>query len=74
MGKDPYDVECDLRIEEEKQFTIAGEFHSEEDLRRALSHRGCMIESDESVYSASASVGRPHPRANGPFPRCSGSM
>lgn len=67
-GKHPYDVVFDLLVEEEKQVMIVGEFHSEQDLRRIISHPGCMIESDESVYSASSSAGKPHPRAYGTFP------
>jgi len=66
--QDPYDVVFDLLVEEEKQIMIVGEFHDEEDLRRIVSHPCCMIESDESVYSASSSLGKPHPRAYGTFP------
>lgn len=67
-GQEPYDAVFDLLAEEGRQIMIVGEFHSEEDLRRALVHPCCMIESDEGVYAATSPTGVPHPRAYGTFP------
>ena len=66
--QEPYDAVFDLLAEENRQIMIVGEFHSEEDLCRAIQHSACMIESDESVYVAETSTGVPHPRAYGTFP------
>ncbi len=67
-GQEPYDAVFDLLAEESRQIMIVGEFHSEEDLRRALLHPCCMVESDEGVYAADSPTGVPHPRAYGTFP------
>ena len=62
----PYDAVFDLLIEEGKQIMIVGEFHNEADLRAALAHPFCAIESDEGAYALGGAA-RPHPRAYGTF-------
>jgi len=63
-GKDPLTSCCELILEEGNKVTAIGVTAEEEDLRKIISHRLCVVGSD-AIYLG----GRCHPRVFGSFSR-----
>jgi len=70
-GLDPFDLACDLIVEEKGDVSIVGFGMSEENVVAILRHPLVMIASDGSALAPYGPLhrGRPHPRNYGTFPR-----
>jgi N-acyl-D-aspartate/D-glutamate deacylase len=70
-GEDPYELACDLLIQEGGDVSIIGFGMSEENTVRVLRHPQVMIASDGSALTPSGSSRSeiPHPRNYGTYPR-----
>ncbi len=68
-GLSPVDFVIDLLIEENLAVETIFFSMNEDNLRKILSLKGCMIGSDSSVRGFRGMDGKPHPRAFGSFPR-----
>ena len=70
-GLEPFDLACDLLIEEKGNVSIVGFGMSEENVVATLRHPLVMIASDGSALAPYGPLhrGRPHPRNYGTFPR-----
>ena len=69
--KDPYQLACDLLVEEEGDVSIVGFGMSEENIQLLLKHPLLMLCSDGSALAPYGLLSRgvPHPRNYGAFPR-----
>ncbi len=68
-GVSPIDLVTDLLIEENLCVDAIFFSMNEDNMRRILSLRGCMIGSDSPARTLAEAGGIPHPRAFGTFPR-----
>lgn len=73
-GKEPFQFITDILIEERARVDIVGFAMNEDNLKKVLSHPLVMIGSDGNAVSPKGklSVGKPHPRYYGTFPRVLG--
>ncbi len=71
---DPLDILFDLLIEENNDISTVYAHHTEEDMNLALKQPWCSIGSDASARATYGplSIGNPHPRSFGTFPRVLG--
>ncbi|MCR9144792.1 MAG: D-aminoacylase [bacterium] len=72
LGRDPFDLLCDIVIAHSGGGTMVGFAMSEENLIRLLRYPYCAIASDGAALNA-RSAGRAHPRNFGSFPRVLGT-
>ncbi len=70
LGRDPYDLLCDILIQSGGNATMVGFGMSEENLRKLLRYPHCAIASDGAALTTGS--GAAHPRNFGSFPKVLG--
>ncbi|MFA9437986.1 MAG: amidohydrolase family protein, partial [Candidatus Bathyarchaeota archaeon] len=74
VGVDPFDLVCDIIIQEDGGAPFMGIFGLEQDIRTLLSHEAVMVGSDGTAMAPGGPKGGgvTHPRNYGTFPRVIG--
>lgn len=72
LGRDPYDLLCDIVVAHGGGASMVGFAMSEENLIKLLRYPYCAIASDGAALNA-ASAGRAHPRNFGTYPKVLGT-